>query len=106
MMKMETVAIDPFVELVGERLREAILWCVDGGGRLSLPAHAGERMEERGITGGEILNALRSGRLVTDQWVAGSWRYLARKNDVEVCFAFDLDEDGNVLVIVTVIRKD
>jgi hypothetical protein len=63
-------------------------------------------MAERDITGGEILAALRGGSLRTDQCVAGTWRYLARKNDVEVCFCFEVDEDGNALIIVTVMRKD
>jgi hypothetical protein len=67
-----------------------------------------DRMAERQITGGMILAALR-GSLRTDQCVAGKWRYLARKNDVEICFTFDEDEDededGNLLVIVTVMRK-
>lgn len=63
-------------------------------------------MEERGISGGEILNALQHGVLSTNQCVAGTWRYLARRNDVEVCFAFGVDDHGNMLIIVTVIRKD
>jgi len=47
--------------------------------------HGGDdRMAERQITGGMILAGLR-GSLRTDQCVAGRWRYLARKNDVEVC---------------------
>jgi hypothetical protein len=50
------------------------------------------------------MTALR-GSLRTDQRVAGKWRYLARKNDVEVCFTFDVNEDGNLLVIVTVMRE-
>jgi hypothetical protein len=71
-----------------------------------MPEHAGLRMEERNITGGQILAALRSGALRTDSCVAGRWRYLARKNEVEVCFTFDVDDDGSLLVLVTVIRKD
>lgn len=63
-------------------------------------------MEERHITGGEIIAALVRGGLRTDSCVAGKWRYLARKRDVEVCFTFDIDDEGNLLVIVTVIRKD
>lgn len=50
------------------------------------------------------MTALR-GSLRTDQRVVGKWRYLARKNDVEVCFTFDVNEDGNLLVIVTVMRE-
>lgn len=99
-------AIDPTEHLQGQRLRDVILYCVEFG-KLRIGYHGGQdRMAERSITGGEILNALESGALSTDQCVAGVWRYLARKNDVEVCFCFDTDEDGNVLIVVTVIRKD
>jgi hypothetical protein len=44
--------------------------------------------------------------LLTDSCVAGKWRYLARKNDIEVCFTFDADEEGNLLILVTVISRD
>ena len=71
-----------------------------------MPEHAGLRMEERDITGGEIIAALQRGILRTDSCVAGKWRYLARKQAVEVCFTFDVDDEGNLLVLVTVIRKD
>ncbi len=55
---------------------------------------------------GHLVVAALRGSLRTDQCVAGKWRYLARKNDVEVCFTFDVDDDGNLLVIVTVMRKE
>jgi len=96
--------IDPTVELAGQKLREVVAYCMEYG-RMLIGYHGGDdRMAERQITGGMILAALR-GSLRTDQCVAGKWRYLARKNDVEVCFTFDVDEDGNLLVIVTVMRK-
>lgn len=96
--------IDPAVELAGQRLREVVVHCIEYG-RTLVGYHGGDdRMAERQITGGMILAALR-GSLRTDQCVAGKWRYLARKNDVEVCFTFDGDEDGNLLVILTVMRK-
>jgi hypothetical protein len=60
-------------------------------------------MGERHVTGGQILAALR-GILRTDQCVAGRWRYLGRKNDVEVCFTFDVDEEGNLLLVVTIMK--
>jgi hypothetical protein len=60
-------------------------------------------MEERHITGGQILAALR-GSLRTDSCVAGKWRYIGRKNDIEVCFTFDVDDEGNLLVIITLMR--
>lgn len=61
---------------------EVVAYLIDFG-RVNMPEHAGLRMEERNITGGEILAALRSGVLCTDSRVAGKWRYLARKNEVE-----------------------
>jgi hypothetical protein len=104
MMRTVMDAMDPAVELTGQELREVIGQCVEYG-RILIGYHGGDdRMAERQITGGMILAALR-GSLRTDQCVAGTWRYLARKNGVEVCFTFDVDEDGNLLVIVTVMRK-
>jgi hypothetical protein len=33
------------------------------------------------------------------------WRSSTRtKNDIEVCFTFDVDDEGNLLVIVTLMR--
>jgi hypothetical protein len=97
-------AIDPYVELPVDRLREVVAYCVEWS-RFRMPKHSGIRMEERDVTGAEIISALTSGALSTDQCVTGVWRYLARRNDVEVCFAFGIDERGNTLIIVTVIRK-
>src|SRR4051812_29646505 len=99
------LSIDPTVELKGKSLRE-VHHCIEWG-RLDIGYHDGQdRMAERNVTGGEILAALRNGALRTDQCVQGTWRYLARKNDVEVCFMFDTDEEGNMLIIITVMRKD
>ena len=98
--------VDPSVELVGQALRDVILHCIERG-RTVIGFHDGQdRMAERNITGGQILAALASGALRTDQCVAGCWRYLVRKHDVEVCFTFDGDDEGTLLVIVTVMRKD
>ena len=72
---MEIIA--PYEELTGEALRVVVEHCTEHG-RIILSVHAGERMEERHITGGQILAALR-GTLRTDQCVAGRWRYIGRK---------------------------
>lgn len=98
--------IDPTELLDKKTLRAVILDCIEWG-KVRIGWHQGQdRMEERNITGGQILGALRSGTLSDDQCAAGVWRYLARKNDVEICFCFEVDEDGNVLVVVTLMRKD
>jgi hypothetical protein len=94
--------IDPHQELTGQALRDVIEHCIEWG-RTILSEHAGERMEERLVSGGQILAALR-GILCTDQCVAGKWRYLGRRNDVQVCFTFDVDEEGNLLLVVTVMK--
>jgi hypothetical protein len=94
--------MDPNEELTGEALRVVVERCTEYG-RIVLAIHAGERMEERHITGGQILAALR-GSLRTDSCVAGKWRYIGRKNDIEVCFTFDVDDEGNLLVIITLMR--
>jgi hypothetical protein len=97
--------VDPFEELSGQSLRDVIERCLEGSGRISIGYHDGQdRMAERGITGGQIVAALR-GVLRTDCCVAGRWRYLGRKNDVEVCFTFEIDDDGELLIVVTVMRN-
>ncbi len=105
MRSMEVV--DPTKQLTGSTLRDLIVHCIEFG-RLSIGWHGGQdRMAERGITGGQILAALSSGALSPDGSSGdGTCRYLARKNDVAVCFCFDVDEDGNLLVIITVMRKE
>ena len=52
-----------------------------------------------------ILAALR-GRLRTESCVAGKWRYCGSKNGINVIFTFDTDDEGSLLVIVTLIRED
>jgi hypothetical protein len=94
--------IDPHQELTGQALRDVVEHCIERG-RTILSEHAGQRMEERHVTGGQILAALR-GTLSTDQCVVGKWRYLGHKNDVEVCFTFDVDEEGNLLLVVTIMK--
>jgi hypothetical protein len=42
--------------------------------------------------------------LQTNSCEAGKWRYLGRANDVEVVFTFETDEDGQMLIVVTVMR--
>jgi hypothetical protein len=92
-------------------LRDVVVDCLDSG-RILIPrsdgrrSHAEDRMDERHITAPEIEAVLRSGVHRTDSCVAGKWRYGARKNHLEVIFTFDLDDEGNLLVIVTVMRKE
>ena len=102
---MSVEVIDPFEELAESKLREVVEHCIEWG-RTSIGYHGGDdRMAERHITGGQILAALR-GVLKTSSCVAGKWRYSGRKNGVEVIFTFDVDDEGNLLVIVTLIRED
>lgn len=102
--------LDPYKEMTGRGLRKVVIDCLDNG-LILIPqpsgkrSHAEDRMDERDVSAPEIESALRSGALSTDSCVAGKWRYLARKSDVEVVFTFDVDEDGNLLVVVTVMRK-
>lgn len=103
---MDVVEFVHGVELTGDKLRELITVCLEWG-RTSMAYHGGDdRMAERNISGGQILAALARGALRTDQCVAGNWRYLASREGVEVCFMFDLDADGNMLIVITVMRKD
>lgn len=102
--------VDPYKEMTGRGLRNVVIACLDNGlilfpQRSGKRSHAEERMEERDVSAPEIEAALRSGQLNTNSCVAGKWRYLARKTGVEVVFTFDVDDDGNLLVVVTVMRK-
>lgn len=97
--------VDPSTELTGAALREVVDYCIEWG-RTVIGYHQGQdRMAERHITGGQILAALR-GVLSTESCNAGTWRYSGRKNDICVIFTFDVDDDGNRLIIVTIIRED
>ena len=62
-------------------------------------------MDERDVSVAEIFVALRAGALHTDECVAGTWRYLASRADLDVCFTLDVDDRGNALIVVTVIRR-
>lgn len=102
--------VDPYKELVGRGLRNVVLACL-AQGLILLPqrsgarSHAEERMDERHVTAPEIENVLRSGALTSSGCVARKWRYLARRAGIEVVFTFDVDDDGNLLVVVTVMRN-
>jgi hypothetical protein len=96
-------AIDPAVELVGRTLRTVVIALLEAG-RVSLPVHASERMDERHLTGPQIESALRSGALASESCTGGTWRYRATRQSVVVIFAFDTDDDGNLLVVVTTWR--
>lgn len=102
--------VDPFAEIRGSGLREVVVHCLDNG-RVLIPqiggrrSHAEERMEERHVSAAEIETTLRSGLRSTNSCVAGKWRYCARRNGIEVIFTFDLDEEGNLLIVVTVMRR-
>jgi hypothetical protein len=99
-------AIDPAKELVGKHLRTVILACIDAG-RVSLnEAHAKERMDERSVTAPEIESALVGGALKTELLDRdGCWRYCATRKDLRVIFTFDVDDEGNMLVVITAIRS-
>lgn len=96
-------AIDPAVELVGRTLRTVVIALLEAG-RVSLPVHTSERMDERHVSAPQIEIALRSGRLATESCHGGTWRYRATRQGVVVIFTFDTDDDGNLLVVVTTWR--
>ena len=96
-------ALDPTVELVGAALRTIVVTLL-AAGRVSLPTHTSGRMNERHLTAPQIEAALRSGALASKSCDAGTWRYRATKQGVVVIFTFDVDDDGNLLVVVTTWR--
>jgi hypothetical protein len=99
-------ALDPTVELRGPDLKKLIRACIESN-RISIDErHTQQRMDERDVTTPEIEWALKAGALSTEcSDKDGCWRYRAVRQDLSVIFTFDVDEDGNVLVVVTVIRR-
>ncbi len=93
----------PAVELVGRTLRTVVIALLEAG-RVSLPVHPSERMDERHLTAPQIETALRSGALASEGCNGGTWRYRATRQGVVVIFTFDTDDDGNLLVVVTTWR--
>ena len=65
--------IDPAVELVGRTLRTVVIALLEAG-RVSLPVHTSQRMDERHLTAPQIETALRSGALATESCDGGAWR--------------------------------
>jgi hypothetical protein len=102
--EMEPFAIDPSVELIGAELRHAVIAMLDGG-RISLPTYAKGRMDQRHVTAPQIEAALRSGALSTESCDTGTWRYRATRQNVVVIFTFDVDDEGNLLIVVTTWRQ-
>lgn len=96
---MEVVDIDPHIEMTGDALKTAVCWCLDNG-LVLINTYQKGRMEERQVTALEIESALRTGLRATESY-DDKWRYRATKRGVVVIFTFDVDEDGNMLVVVT-----
>lgn len=57
------------------------------------------------LVGPQIEATLRNGALASESCDAGAWRYRAAKQGVVVIFTFDIDDDGNLLVVVTTWRN-
>jgi hypothetical protein len=97
--------IDPTTEQTVETLHRVVAWCVEWS-RIDLGYHKGQdRMQERNFTGLEIHHTLTLGTLRTESCVAGVWRYMASRRDANIVFCFDIDEEGNRVIIVTLIRR-
>ena len=96
---------DPSVELTGAELRELVLALLELG-NVDIPqSHAVPRMDERRITAPQIEACLKSGILSTEGLVYESWRYRATGRGITVIFTFDVDDEGNLLVVVTTWRN-
>lgn len=92
--------IDPTVELTGADLRNAVLACLQAG-RILIAVYQNRRMDQRHINTPEIESSLRSGLRTTESCDVGKWRYRATKRGVVVIFTFDVNEEGDLLVVVT-----
>lgn len=103
MADMDSFEIDPQEEMTGADLRDAVLWCLDNG-LILINTYQENRMSERGVTALEIEATLRTGLRSTESY-DDKWRYRATKRGVVVIFTFDVDEDGNMLVVVTTWRE-
>jgi hypothetical protein len=95
--------LDPTVELKASELRGVILFFLESG-RVSMPMHAGRRMDERHVSAPQIESALRAGALKTESCDVGCWRYRATRQGVVVIFTFDTDDEGNLLIVITTWR--
>ena len=74
-------------------------------GRVVIPkSHATARMEERHITALEIEACLLSGSLRSDGLHPRGWRYRAEGRGVCVIFAVDVDDNGNLVVVISTWR--
>ena len=96
---------DPSVELVGADLRELVIAMLESGNISTPQSHAIPRMTERNITNPQIEACLRGGILSTEGLVHGAWRYRASGRGITVIFTFGLDDEGNLLVVVTTWRN-
>lgn len=102
----ETEPADPSIELTGSDLRNLVITVIESNS-ISFPIqHAAPRMKERNVTAPQIVGVLRSGALSTEGFTGGSWRYRAVARGITVIFTFDIDDDGNVLVVVTTWRNN
>lgn len=96
--------VDPALEQEVATLRRLIRHCLDDG-RVVIPrSHAAVRMDERAITAVEVESCLRAGALRTEALHALGWRYRAEGRGVCVIFTIALDEDGQLIVVVTTWR--
>jgi hypothetical protein len=103
-MEDDVIEIDPIAELIGGKLRDAVVYCLEIG-RISMDeTHARERMHERRVTAPQIEGVLRSGALRTEGFGRDSWRYSANGRGIAVIFTFDIDDEGALLVVITAIR--
>jgi hypothetical protein len=73
-MVLAVNAIDPAVELVGRALRTVVIALLEAG-RVSLPLHISQRMDERHLTAPQIETARRAGQREL------RWRHVALPRD-------------------------
>jgi hypothetical protein len=89
-------------EMVGKALRAAVAKALEAGSITYLP-HARQRMAERQISSGDVINCLTRGRMAADgRDHGGNWKYVATWTWVCVVFVLELDEAGNAVIVVTV----
>ncbi len=76
--------------------------------RVKFVSHAKARMNERGITDMQVLRCLRRGRIIEgpSRSTKGNWEMrmeaLSAGDVVTAAIALDHDEDGNMIIVITV----
>jgi hypothetical protein len=85
--------------------RKHLSW-VQAHGTVIFSSHALAEMKADAMKEGDVLNVMRGGKITEPaEHVKDSWRYRVHSPRFSVVVAFDRDEDGELVVVVTAWRR-